>query len=175
MPALYLVVGFLILQRLAELVLERRNRWALAAQGAVEVPQPYYRALVVLHVGWLAALLLTIDAQTPVSLPLLGVFALLECGRAWVIATLGPRWTTRLIVLPGAERIRSGPYRYVDHPNYVIVCGEMAVVPLMFDAWILAVCALALYLPLLRRRLQDENAALAEAYGGGAHAVFDRK
>ena len=170
MPALYLVVGFLVVQRVAETVLDRRNQRALAARGAIEFRQPYYRALVALHVGWLLALLATIDPRTPVSLPLLAMFALLECGRVWVIATLGSRWTTRLLVLPGAARIRSGPYRYLDHPNYLIVCGEMAVVPLMFDAWGLAVCAVALYLPLLRMRLRDENAALAQACGGAAPA-----
>ena len=165
MPALYVVVGFLVVQRLAELGLARRNHRALLARGAVEVGRGHYPAMVALHAGWLLALPATIDPRTAVSLPLLAVFVLLECGRVWVIATLGPRWTTRIVVLPGAAPIRSGPYRYVRHPNYVIVCGEIAVVPLMFGAWILAAAASVLNLLVLRARLRVENGAL-ETFGG---------
>ena len=165
MPALYVVVGFLVVQRLAELGLARRNHRALLARGAVEVGRGHYPAMVALHAGWLLALPATIDPRTAVSLPLLAVFVLLECGRVWVIATLGSRWTTRIVVLPGAAPIRGGPYRYVRHPNYVIVCGEMAVVPLMFGAWILAVAASVLNLLVLRARLRVENRAL-ETFGG---------
>lgn len=165
MPALYVVVGFLLFQRLAELGFARRNHRALLARGAVEVGRGHYPAMVALHAGWLLALPATIDPRTAVSLPLLAVFVLLECGRVWVIATLGSRWTTRVVVLPGAAPIRSGPYRYVRHPNYVIVCGEMAVVPLMFGAWILALTASVLNLLVLRARLRVENRAL-EKFGG---------
>ena len=165
MPALYVVVGFLLFQRLAELGFARRNHRALLARGAVEVGRGHYPAMVALHAGWLLALPATIDPRTAVSLPLLAVFVLLECGRVWVIATLGSRWTTRVVVLPGAAPIRSGPYRYVRHPNYVIVCGEMAVVPLMFGAWILALTASLLNLLVLRARLRVENRAL-EKFGG---------
>ena len=163
MPALYAVVGFLVVQRLAELGLARRNHRALLARGAVEVGQAHYPAMVALHAGWLLALPATIDPRTAVSLPLLAVFMLLECGRVWVIATLGSRWTTRVVVLPGAAPIRSGPYRYVRHPNYVIVCGELAVVPLMFGAWTLAATASVLNLLVLRARLRVENAALGQS------------
>ena len=166
MPALYVVVGFLLVQRLAELGFARRNHRALLARGAFEVGRGHYPAMVALHAGWLLALPATIDPRTAVSLPLLAVFVLLECGRVWVIATLGSRWTTRIVVLPGAAPIRSGPYRYVRHPNYVIVCGEMAVVPLMFGAWILAATASLLNLLVLRARLRVENRAL-EKFGGG--------
>ena len=165
MPALYVVVGFLVVQRLAELGFARRNHRALLARGAVEIGRGHYPAMVALHAGWLLALAATIDPRTAVSLPLLAVFVLLECGRVWVIATLGSRWTTRIVVLPGAAPVRSGPYRYVRHPNYVIVCGEMAVVPLMFGAWILALTASLLNLLVLRARLRVENRAL-EKFGG---------
>lgn len=161
---LYAVVGLLAVQRLAELVLARRNRRALLARGAIELGERHYKALVTMHAGWLLALLATIDPRALVSIPWLVVFGLLQCGRIWVIATLGTRWTTRVMVLPGATRIRSGPYRFVDHPNYLIVCGEIAVVPLMFGAWTLAVIASALNLLLLRKRLVVENEALAKAY-----------
>ena len=161
---LYAVVGFLVAQRAAELVLARRNRRVLLARGAIEVGERHYKALVALHAGWLLALLVTIDPRALVSIPWLVVFGLLQCGRIWVIATLGTRWTTRVMVLPGATRIRRGPYRFVDHPNYLIVCGEIAVVPLMFGAWALAVVVSGLNLLLLRKRLVVENKALAKFY-----------
>lgn len=162
---LYLIVGFLVFQRLVELVIAQRNHRVLAARGAIEFGRRHYPALVALHAGWLLALLVTIDPQTPVSVPLFAVFVLLECGRVWVIVTLGSRWTTRIMVLPGAKRIRTGPYRYVNHPNYLIVCVEIALVPLMFGAWALAVIASVLNLLALRTRIRVENKALAEVYG----------
>ena len=162
---LYLVVGFLVLQRLVELVIARRNHRTLAARGAIEFGRRHYPALVALHAGWLLALLVTIEPQTRVSLPLLAVFVLLECGRVWVVATLGSRWTTRIMAVPGAKRIRTGPYRYLDHPNYLIVCGEIAVVPLMFGAWSLALIASVLNLLALRTRVRVENKALEDVYG----------
>ncbi len=165
MSPLYIVVGFLVLQRLAELAVARRNHRALVAAGALEFGKRHYPAFVALHAGWLLALLATVDPRTPVSIPLLAVFVLLECGRVWVIVTLGSRWTTRVMVVPGEKRIRSGPYRYVNHPNYLIVCGEIAVVPLMFGAWLLAIIAFVLNLLVLRTRLRVENQALSEVYG----------
>ena len=170
MPALYVIVAFLVVQRLAELGLARRNHRALVARGAVEVGRGHYPAMVALHAGWLLALPATIDPRTAVSLPLLAVFVLLECGRVWVIATLGSRWTTRIVVLPGAAPVRHGPYRYLRHPNYVIVCGEIAVVPLMFGAWTLAATASVLNLLVLRARLQVESRAL-EKLGGGQDRI----
>ena len=168
MPTLYVIVGFLAIQRLAELAFARRNQRALALRGAIEVGRRHYPAMVALHAGWLMALLGTIDPGTPVSTPLLVVFILLQCGRLWVLTTLGSRWTTRVMVLPGAQRIRSGPYRYVNHPNYVIVIGEIAVTPMMFGAWTLAVVASVLNLLLLRIRVGVENAALEDVYGAPA-------
>lgn len=165
MSPLYIMVGFLVLQRMAELVVARRNHRALLARGAIEFGQRHYRAIVAVHTGWLLALLLTVDPESPVSVPLLAAFVLLECGRVWVIVTLGSRWTTRIMVVPGARRIRRGPYRYVNHPNYWIVCGEIAVVPLMFGAWLLALIASAVNLLVLRMRVRVENKALAEVYG----------
>ena len=165
MSPLYTIIGFLVFQRLVELGIARRNHRALVARGAIEFGRRHYPALVALHAGWLLALLGTIDPQTPVSIPLLAVFVLLECGRVWVVVTLGSRWTTRVMVVPGAKRIRAGPYRYVNHPNYLIVCGEIAVVPLMFGAWTLALIASALNLLALRTRIRVENKALAEVYG----------
>ena len=174
MPALHLVLAFVVLQRVGELAFAHGNHRALRAQGAVEVGREHYPAIVALHTAWLLALATTIDPESPLSLPWAGIFVLLECGRAWVIATLGRRWTTRVMVLPAAAPIRSGPYRYLRHPNYVIVCGEMAVVPLMFGAWELAAAASVLNLLVLRVRLRVENTAL-DAVGTEARRVNDRE
>ena len=164
MPALYVIVGLLAVQRLAELASPAATT-ARSWPGRRRSRPRALPAMVALHAGWLFALPATIDPRTPASLPLLVVFVLLQCGRAWVIATLGSRWTTRIVVLPGAEPVRSGPYRYVRHPNYLIVCGELAVVPLMFGAWILAATASVLNLLVLRARLQVENRVLEPSSG----------
>ena len=166
MPALYVVVGFLVVQRLAELGFARRNHRALLARGAVEVGRRHYPAMVALHAGWLLALPATIDPRTAVSLPLLAVFVLLECGRVMGDRHVGVALDHAYRGAAG-RRARSAAARTATcrHPNYVIVCGEMAVVPLMFGAWTLAVAASVLNLLVLRARLRVENRAL-ETFGG---------
>ena len=91
-----------------------------------------------MHAGWLASLWVTVPASAPISWPWFVVYLALECGRAWVMLTLGRYWTTRIIHLPGAPLVRSGPYRFLRHPNYVVVCGEIAVLPLVFGQWQIA-------------------------------------
>ena len=160
MSALYALVGFIIAQRLAELAYSARNGRRLKARGAYETGAGHYPLIVALHAAWLVALVLTVPPATPANLPLLGVFAALQAGRVWVIASLGERWTTRVIVLPGAPLVAKGPYRYLRHPNYAVVCGEIAVVPLMFGAWQVAAVFSVLNLALLRHRVRVEEAAL---------------
>ena len=128
------ILGLVTLQRLGELVLARRNTDRLRAQGAYEVAAGHYPLIVALHGAWLAGLwyLVVHDGADTVSWPWLGVFVILQALRVWVIATLGPRWTTRIIVLPGAPLVASGPYRFVSHPNYCIVAAEILVLPLVF-------------------------------------------
>lgn len=163
MSALYAVVGFIVVQRLAELALATRNTRRLRARGAVEAGAGHYPAIVALHIAWLAAMLIAVAPETPAKLPLLAVFLALQVGRVWVIAALGERWTTRIIVLPGAPRVARGPYRYVKHPNYLIVCAEIAVVPLIFGAWWIALLFSGLNMAMLWHRIRIEDAALAEA------------
>lgn len=126
-----LILGFVTLQRLGELVLARRNTARLRARGAQEVGAAHYPLIVALHSAWLAGLWY-LARDLPVSLVWMGVFVLLQAARVWVIATLGERWTTRIIVLPGAPLIASGPYRFVSHPNYCVVAAEIVVLPLVF-------------------------------------------
>jgi methyltransferase len=131
----------------------------LLADGAREHGAAHYPLLVALHAAWLAALWWSAPGR-PVDLPLLAIFALLQLGRVWVIATLGRRWTTRIIVLPGAPLIRAGPYRLVNHPNYLIVAAEIAVLPLVFGLVELALVFSILNLLVLAVRIRSENAAL---------------
>jgi methyltransferase len=161
-PLSLAVLALVTLQRLAELALARRNTRALLAQGGVEVAPGHYPAIVALHAAWLAGLWLLAPSRAP-DIALLALFALMQIGRGWVLASLGTRWTTRLIVVPGAPLVRSGPYRFCRHPNYMIVAGEILVLPLAFGLPLFAVLFSALNALVLWVRLQAEEAALREA------------
>jgi methyltransferase len=158
---LYAVLGFVVVQRAAELALAAKNTRRLREAGATEIDARGYPWFVVLHTTWLLSLYLLVPAETAPSWPLLGVFALLQLGRLWVIATLGRRWTTRIIVLPGARLVEGGPYRYLRHPNYAIVIAEIAVLPLAFGAVAIALLFSALNLVLILRRIAIEDRTLA--------------
>ena len=161
MSLFHAVLGLVVLQRLAELVLAARNTSRLRAAGAVELDARGYPAFVVLHGGWLLSLALFVPATAAVSWPLLAVYAALQLGRVWVIASLGRHWTTRIIVLPGAPLVRRGPYRVVRHPNYLIVAAEIAVLPLAFGAVAIAIVFSVANLLLVIRRIAIEERALA--------------
>ena len=119
------ILAFVTLQRLAELALSQRNTNRLLARGAYEVAPEHYPFMVLLHGSWLAVLWL-FGPGPPIEIVPLIIFALLQLGRIWVIATLGERWTTRIIVLPGAPLVTSGPYRWVNNPNHLIFIAEIA-------------------------------------------------
>ncbi len=157
-----LLVGFITLQRLAELVLARRNTQRLLAEGGVEYGRAHYPVMVALHAAWLLGLW-WLGRTQPVDPLLLGVFVLLQVGRIWVIASLGRRWTTRIIVLPYAPLVASGPYRWLKHPNYWIVALEIAVVPLALGLPVFAAVFTVLNAFMLYHRIRAENAALAQA------------
>ena len=154
-----IILALVTLQRLAELVLARRNTRALLAQGAYEVAPGHYPLIVAVHALWLAALWWLAPGR-PVSWLLIGLFVLLQLGRLWVLGTLGRRWTTRIIILPGAPLVRRGPYRFVSHPNYVVVAAEIAVLPLAFGLWQLALVFSLLNAAVLAIRIGAENRAL---------------
>ncbi|MFQ5984792.1 MAG: isoprenylcysteine carboxyl methyltransferase family protein [Alphaproteobacteria bacterium] len=166
MSALHAVVAFILLARLVELGLAARNTRRLLGRGGYEVGARHYPLFFILHGGWLVALLATVDSATPAELPFLGGFLLLQPVRVWIIASLGERWTTRVIVVPGAPLVRKGPYRYLRHPNYLVVACEIALVPLTFGAWEIAALFSVLNLALLRHRIRVEEAALAAARPG---------
>ena len=157
-----LILGFVTLQRLGELVLARRNTARLLAAGAHEVAAGHYGLIVLLHAAWLLGLWGLVIGQEieTVHLGWLALFAVLQGLRAWVIATLGPRWTTRIVVLPGAPLVRRGPYRFVSHPNYLVVAGEMLVLPLVFGLASYGVIFFVLNAAVLWVRIRAENRAL---------------
>ena len=155
-----LVLGFVTLQRIGELVLARRNTARLRAQGAIEVGARHYPAIVALHAAWLAGLW-ALAWDVPPSVPLLAIFIVLQAARVWVVATLGDRWTTRILVLPQVPLVRSGPYRFLRHPNYVVVTAEIAVLPLAFGLLAYALVFSVLNAAVLALRIKAENDALA--------------
>ena len=155
----YAIMAFVTLQRLMELVIAARNTRALVAQGAIELGASHYPLIVLLHTAWLLALWMSVGGR-PVDLPLLGVFVVLQALRVWVLATLGSRWTTRIIVLPGAPLVRGGPFRFLRHPNYCVVVAEIAVLPLMFGLLRIAILFSALNAAALWMRIGIEHKAL---------------
>jgi methyltransferase len=158
--AQWLVLAVALL-RLAELVHARRSARRLLARGGAEHGAGHYPLLVALHAAWLVAIFVAVPAATPPSPPLLLLFAALLAARAWTIWSLGPYWTTRVITLPEAPLVRRGPYRFMRHPNYAIVAGEIAVLPLIFGAWRAALLFSLLNAALLWHRIRVEDQALA--------------
>jgi methyltransferase len=158
------ILGFVTLQRLLEMQLAESHSRKLLAEGAVEHGRDHYAFIVGLHAVWLAALWWWAPGR-PISIPFLILFAILQAGRVWVIRSLGERWTTRIIVKPGAPLVRRGPYRFVSHPNYLIVTAEIAVLPLVFGLWRIALVFSLLNAIVLAVRIRAENHALASLRG----------
>ncbi|MFQ3452544.1 isoprenylcysteine carboxylmethyltransferase family protein [Bradyrhizobium sp. UFLA01-814] len=154
------ILALVTLQRLGELVLSCRNTERLLARGAVEVGANHYPLIVLVHAGWLTALWIW-GRDQDVNLAALAGFLLLQGLRVWILAALGPRWTTRIVVLPGAPLVASGPYRYFPHPNYAVVVGEIALLPLALYLPRLALIFTLLNLAVLALRIRVENRALS--------------
>ena len=166
-----LAVSVVALQRLLELVLARANERKARALGAVEWGQGHYPFVVALHILWLVSTLVEgllrgpdFPAYWPVSLAL---FLLVQPLRYWAILSLGENWNTRILVVPGANLVRRGPYRYLSHPNYVVVVVEILAFPLTFGAWITALVFTVLNAAVLSLRIREENRALAELTNTG--------
>jgi methyltransferase len=153
------ILALVTLQRLGELWLSNRNTRRLIATGAKEYGARHYPLIVAVHALWLISLW-WLARNRPIDGFFLGFFVLIEIARIWVLATLGPRWTTRIIVLPDAPLVRRGPYRLVNHPNYLVVIGEIAVLPLVFGLWQVALIFTVLNAAVLAIRIREENRAL---------------
>jgi len=153
------ILGLVTLERIAELWLARSNTQRLLAEGGREHAPGHYPPIVAVHAAWLASLWWLALAR-PIDGFWLALFVLIEIGRIWVLVSLGKRWTTRIIVLPDAPLVRCGPYRFVNHPNYVVVVAEIAVLPLVFGLWEISLLFSVLNAVLLTLRIRAENRAL---------------
>lgn len=156
-----LLLAFVTVERVAELFLARRNTVRLLARGGIEHSARHYPIIVALHALWLLGLW-ALAWDRPVSLVWLLAFAILQVLRFWVLVTLQGRWTTRIITIPNETLIRRGPYRFVSHPNYVVVICEIAVLPMAFGLWEFALVFSILNAAILSVRIRAENKALAE-------------
>ncbi len=162
-------VGLVASQRLLELLYSRRNERRLRARGAVERGSAHYPVIVAIHALWLVSTLvegLLRGPEPPAWWPLpLAAFLLVQPLRYWAIFSLGVNWNTRVLVVPGGKLVKTGPYRYFPHPNYIVVAVEVLTFPLIFGAWITAVVFSLLNAAMLYVRIQTENRALRELAG----------
>jgi methyltransferase len=164
------ILLFVTVQRLLELILARRNTRRLLANGAREAGREHYPVMVALHAAWLVTLW-ALGWNRPVNLILLGLFALMQMLRIWVIASLGGRWTTRIIVAPNAPLVATGPFRFVRHPNYCIVTAEIALLPLALGLPLTAMIFSILNAAMLTVRITCENRALTHAARSSAGLI----
>jgi methyltransferase len=157
-------ISIIILQRGAELAVARSNEKWMKGRGAVEFGQRHYPWIVAVHSSFFVCYLLEVIIYEKNLSPfwpiLLILFFLTQAGRIWALISLGKYWNTKIIVLPGAEVVRRGPYRFIKHPNYAIVAAEFLVIPLMFQAYITAALFTLLNLVVLSVRIPAEEKAL---------------
>jgi methyltransferase len=159
MPETLALLVFITVQRLAEMAWARSNERRLRAAGAVEAGAAHYPVIVALHTGWVLYLWVA-GWNRPLVLPWLALFAVLQLLRLWVLATLGRRWTTRVLFVPGEALVKRGPYRFISHPNYAVVAAEMFTGPLVFGLWGAAIVFGLLNLAMLAWRIRVEERAL---------------
>jgi len=157
-----IILALVTLQRLGELVLARHNTRALLARGGIEVGARHYPLIVALHAAWLIALWI-FGRDQQVDFLALAMFVVLQGLRVWILTTLGARWTTRIIVLPEEKLVATGPYRYLSHPNYAVVAGEIAVLPLALHLPGVAIFFTIFNALALTIRIRAETRALAAA------------
>lgn len=153
-------MGLVTLQRLAELIIAKRNTAALMHQGGREVGARHYPVIVIFHAIWLLGLWIYARGQD-VNWILIAIFVVLQAARVWVLATLGSRWTTRIIVMPTRPLVIGGPFKFIRHPNYAVVAAEIFVLPLAFGLVNFALIGGLINLGILAYRISIEEAALA--------------
>jgi methyltransferase len=154
-----IILALVTAQRGGELLLSRAHTKALMACGAVEIAPGHYPLMVAVHTAWLISLW-AFGYDQPIDITALVIYLALQGLRVWVMATLGARWTTRIIVLPNGPLVTSGPYRYLRHPNYAVVAGEIAILPLTLQLPAVAVIFTLLNAGVLFIRIGAENQAL---------------
>lgn len=158
------IFAFVIIQRLVELSVAKRNEKWIKNQGAYEAGSSHYPVMIALHAGFFVSLLIEVLAAdrpvSPVWVPLLILFVLTQIARIWCLSSLGRYWNTKILILPGAQVVRRGPYKYIKHPNYVIVTIEILLLPLLFQAYVTAVVFTFLNAAMLSVRIPAEERAL---------------
>jgi methyltransferase len=164
-----IILLLVTLQRLGELVLAHRNTEKLLARGAIEIGAKHYPLVVSVHAAWLIALW-ALGRDQDVNLLLLALFVVLQAMRVWILATLGSRWTTRIIILRGEPLITAGPYRYLSHPNYAVVSAEIAVLPLALHLPEVAILFTLMNAAVLAVRIRAEARALSAGGRGLSRA-----
>ena len=153
------------MQRLIELRIAKRNEKTMLARGAYEVGASHYPYMILLHVSFFISLIIEVVYIQSFSSPyyaLIICFLVLQLLRVWCLVSLGSYWNTKVIILPGAKVVTKGPYAYIRHPNYLIVCLEIAILPLIFQAYITAICFTILNFIILSVRIPIEEKALKE-------------
>ena len=161
----YFILAFVIIQRLVELVIAKKNEKSMRAKGAYEVGSSHYKYMILLHASFFVSFLVEVVFFKSVFTPyygLLAVFLLLQLLRVWCLISLGTFWNTKIIILPGANVVVKGPYKFIRHPNYLVVCLEIAVLPLMFQAYVTAITFTILNLIMLSVRIPIEEKSLKE-------------
>lgn len=176
----WILFAFLVVQRMTELAIARKNERRMKAQGAYEVGQEHYKWIVVVHVLFFLSLIVEVKGfhAQPAAwwwIPFV-VFILAQILRSWALFSLGRFWNTKIIILPGAKVVEKGPYRFLRHPNYVIVAAELFMVPLIFQAYVTAVLFTILNVIVMCVRIPAEEKALSEATNysesTGSHSRF---
>jgi methyltransferase len=165
MTVAYLILAFVALQRVGELIYASGNTRALKLRGGIEYGRRHYPLIVLLHASWLSAIAIGIRDDAAVRVFPLTFFMGLQALRVWVLATLGRYWTTRVITIPGVSLVHRGPYRFLRHPNYLVVIGEMALLPLVFGQVRNAIVFSVLNGAALTWRIRIEETALAPRRG----------
>jgi len=154
-----------LLQRGAEELYSARNTRTLLAQGGREEGRDYYPVVAVTHIAWIAAIFFLIPPDAPIIWPLLALYLILQVARYWIIGTLGPYWTHRIITLEKAPIVRKGPYSWVRHPNYMVTIAETLLLPMVFGAPALGAIMAAVWSAVLYYKIVLEDAALAKRRG----------
>lgn len=160
--AFILFISFVILLRIGELILAKRNEKWLLQNGAIEYGQKHYPFIVALHILFIISLIVEYSVKRPVSYSpfLLIVYLLLLIFKVWIILSLGKFWNTKIYHIPNSPLIKEGAYRYFKHPNYMIVTAEIAVIPLAFHLYYAAIAFTILNAIMLTVRIKEENKAL---------------
>ncbi|GAA3344179.1 isoprenylcysteine carboxyl methyltransferase family protein [Lysinibacillus sp. FSL M8-0216] len=173
----YLIVTLVILQRLTEVVIAKRNEKWMIAQGAYEVGNSHYPYMVTMHISFFLFLIVEVVTNHNGISPLFPLFFILfvavQALRIWCIRSLGTFWNTKILILPHAQVVRKGPYEIMRHPNYAVVCLEILLLPLMFQAYFTAFCFTLLNITMLSVRIPIEEKALRDATN--YNRVFEKK